>query len=169
MWETLSSRENMAKCGAKATLRGCTSSGSTDLSGCSDSSSGLLAAPCPVCGNWCGSSSVLWPLTPVCDLTVFSPVGHLHICGDGHMMSCRDMIMERSYEMPALGIARVSGARSTQKGASVLRPALLPVPFHVDRSCVFSVQISSEPPSSLSLLSAPRGFLVYPRVARDLQ
>lgn len=55
------------------------------------------------------------------------------------------------------------------KEASVLRPALLFVPFLVDQSCVFSVQIASElPASSLSLLSAPGGFLVCPRGARDL-
>lgn len=55
------------------------------------------------------------------------------------------------------------------KEVSVLRPALLFVSLHVDQSCVFSVQISSElPVSSSSLLSAPGGFLVYPRGAGDL-
>lgn len=61
------------------------------------------------------------------------------------------------------------GGQSTWKEASVLGPALFFVPFHVDQSSVFSVQISSElPASSSSLLSVPGGFLVYPRGAGDL-
>lgn len=32
----------------------------------------------------CGSGCALWPLSPGCDLSVFFPVGHLHICDNGH-------------------------------------------------------------------------------------
>lgn len=100
----------MTKCGAKATPRECSPNQPLRLQRLLSDLQHLV-----LCVE-AGVVQVLWPLTPVCGLIVF-PCGALHVCNDGHMMKCRDVIKEKPHENKGSGAlqesreARVRGKR----------------------------------------------------------